>query len=71
MTQPKEVQHMQWRKYILLAVPFLLSAIFILFAVPVQYRFLSFIPVFLFWIVYYILLYREKKKKDDITLGPL
>ncbi|CAK6471215.1 hypothetical protein ACPOM7_15880 [Peribacillus castrilensis] len=54
---------MQWRKYILLAVPFLLSAIFILFAVPVQYRFLSFIPVFLFWIVYYILLYREKKKK--------
>ncbi len=30
---------MQWRKYILLAVPFLLSAIFILFAVPVQYRF--------------------------------
>jgi hypothetical protein len=63
MTQPKEVQHMQWRKYILLAVPFLLSAIFILFAVPVQYRFLSFTPVFLFWIVYYILLYREKKKK--------
>lgn len=49
----------------------LLSAIFILFAVPVQYRFLSFIPVFLFWIVYYILLYREKKKKDNITLGAL
>ncbi|WHY15129.1 hypothetical protein QNH16_05565 [Peribacillus frigoritolerans] len=54
---------MQWRKYILLAVPFLLSAIFILFAVPVQYRFLSFTPVFLFWIIYYILLYREKKNK--------
>ncbi|SIQ95330.1 hypothetical protein [Peribacillus simplex] len=56
---------MQWRKYILLAVPFLFSSIFILFAVPVQYRFLSFIPVFLFWIVYYILLYWEKKKKNN------
>ncbi|MEY9865741.1 hypothetical protein ABIE66_001120 [Peribacillus sp. B2I2] len=56
---------MHWRKYILLAVPFLLSSIFILFAVPVQYRPLSFIPVILFWIVYYILLYREKKKKNN------
>ncbi|MFD9624830.1 hypothetical protein [Peribacillus muralis] len=55
---------MDWRKYILLAVPFLFLAIFILFAVPPQYRPLSFIPVLLFWIVYYILLNREKKKKN-------
>ncbi|MGE7761196.1 hypothetical protein [Peribacillus sp. NPDC097895] len=56
---------MHWRKYILLAVPFLFLSIFILFAVPVKYTPLSFIPVLLFWIVYYILLHLEKKKKNN------
>lgn len=53
---------MNWQSYILLAVPFLLSAIFIAFVVPPKYIPLAFIPVALFWIVYYIILFRNKKK---------
>lgn len=55
---------MNWRSYILLAVPFLLSSIFIAFVVPPKYSPLAFIPVALFWIVYYIILFRSKKKKN-------
>lgn len=60
----KEVHSMNWRSYILLAVPFLLLSIFIAFVVPEKYSPLAFIPVGLFWVVYYIIMYLNKKKKN-------
>lgn len=55
---------MDWRLYILLAVPFLFLGLFILIAVPEAYTPLAFVPVLLFWIVYYILVNRKNKKKQ-------
>lgn len=55
---------MNWRSYILLAVPFLFLSLFTAVVVPEKYIPLAFIPVILFWVVYYSITFWNKKKNN-------
>ncbi|MGP4077397.1 hypothetical protein [Halobacillus sp. K22] len=53
------------KRYWILMPPFLLMTVLLVIFLPIEHRWYAFLPIIVFWIVYYIWNYYSQKKNNS------
>ncbi|ASF39092.1 hypothetical protein CEH05_08175 [Halobacillus halophilus] len=58
------MNHFKNKRYWILMPPFLLMTVLLVIFLPIEYRWYSFLPIVVFWMVYYIWNYYSEKDNN-------
>jgi len=58
------MNHFKNKRYWILMPPFLLMTVLLVVFLPIEYRWYSFLPIVVFWMVYYIWNYYSVKENN-------